>query len=559
MEAEIGKRLSDLTKTSSFLLATDEAAHELLLVDPTSAKVIQQLKVNQYPVNVVATADGRHAYVASLWSRRLTFVELPEDADGKARVVGELDMPFAPRVQLLVKDDSRLVVADSYRGRLAVIDCETKELLHVREFPGHNIRGLGVSKDERMLLVSHQMLNELAHTVRNDVHWGLLMSNDLRWLNLQSVVDGAQDLYKGAHMHPIGEAGRGGGDPGGLSVAPDGMVVVTIAGTGEVSFGKENDFSLFRLGLDSYKPAKRVGRESGSEAAPDDPAEKKKGDDEDDDVNDYGLVRRAGMHRRPTAVTTSSDSRYAFVANTFHDSISIIDFRQHEVGGEISLGPVPELTMVDRGEMLFFDSRLSHDGWMSCNSCHTDGHTNTLLNDNFSDKSFGAPKRVLSLLDRAGTTPFAWRATSNSFEEQIRISITKTMQGDQPPTDRQVAAMAAFLEALPPPPPIDLARGHRDNEAVQRGRAVFKSQDCIECHAPPKYTTPDIYDVGLKDSQGNDKFNPPALIGVGQRGPYFHDGRADSLEDVFRQFGHKVSKDLSNQQLHDLVAFLRSL
>ena len=62
--------------------------------------------------------------------------------------------------------------------------------------------GLTVS-DGKMLIVAHQMLNELAHTVRNDVHWGLLMSNDLRWLKVESVLKGGEELYTGAHMHPL--------------------------------------------------------------------------------------------------------------------------------------------------------------------------------------------------------------------------------------------------------------------------------------------------------------------------------------------------------------------
>ena len=45
---------------------------------------------------------------------------------------------------------------------------------------------------------------------------------------------------------------------------------------------------------------------------------------------------------------------------------------------------------------------------MSCHSCHPDGHTNGLLNDNLGDGNFGAPKRVLSLLGVGQTGPWAW-------------------------------------------------------------------------------------------------------------------------------------------------------
>ena len=53
--------------------------------------------------------------------------------------------------------------------------------------------------------------------------------------------------------------------------------------------------------------------------------------------------------------------------------------------------------------------------------------------------------------------------------------------------------------------------------------------------------------------------NPPSLRGVGQRGPYFHDGRAATLEDVFGNFGHQLKGELTPKQQADLLAFLRSL
>src|SRR2546429_167098 len=82
----------------------------------------------------------------------------------------------------------------------------------------------------------------------------------------------------------------------------------------------------------------------------------------------------------------------------------------------IPLGPQPELSLAERGELLFYDARLSHDGWFSCHSCHTDGHSNGLLNDNLGDGSFGAPKRVLSLLGVRDTGPWAWNGTMPDLE-----------------------------------------------------------------------------------------------------------------------------------------------
>ncbi len=516
-EHDLGGRLTDLAPVNDgrLMLATDEERHELLLLDVDGSRlsVRQRLPIAPYPINVVVSRDAPRAFVASLWSRRLTFVDLPVDDRGEAVTANVVDLEIAPGRQLLVRDDTRLIIADMFADRLVVVNAQTGTIQGGRRFPAHNMRGMGTSVDGSMLVVAHQMLNELAHTVRNDVHWGLLMSNDLRWLRLDAVLDESQNLYEGAHMHPLGEANSATADPEELVVTREGTVIVTLGGVGEIAFGHEDDFSLKRL---------KVGR-------------------------------------RPTALAVSRDGHFAYVANTFGESISIVDLEERKQIAEIPLGPTAELSLADQGELLFFDGSLSHDGWMTCNSCHTIGHTNGMLNDNLSDTTFGAPKRVLSLLGKADTAPFAWNGAVERLEQQIRNSIEKTMQLSEPPADEQVAALAAFLRSLEPPPSVDRLRGRWDQPAIDRGRALFEALDCRACHAPPTYTTPDVYDVGLKDKLGNHEFNPPSLRGVGQRGPYFHDASAATLRDVFEVHGHQLPGTLEPNQLDDLLAFLRSL
>jgi cytochrome c len=132
---------------------------------------------------------------------------------------------------------------------------------------------------------------------------------------------------------------------------------------------------------------------------------------------------------------------------------------------------------------LFFDGRLSHDGWMSCHSCHTDGHTNGQLNDNLSDGSFGAPKRVLSLLGVSETGPWAWNGQVETLEEQITNSIQKTMQGAAAKQE-QVAALAAFLKTFSAQPAIADSSDSSEVE-IQRGEKLFHSLGCRRCHTPP--------------------------------------------------------------------------
>ena len=510
-EVDVGRRLADLAATPDgrHLLAVDEDANELIVLARRGSvlTVAHRLAVAPYPVGIQVAGDGARCFIASLWSRRLTVVDLPPGAAPKvARTVA---LPFAPR-KLLVVSGGKLVVADSFGGRLAVLDVQRGAVDSVRKLPAHNVRGLALSAGGKQLLLAHQVLNPTTETTRDNVHWGNVLTNDLRALPLAAVLKPGSDVLRNSQLYQIDEVTRGGADPSGLAVAGN-NVVVTLGGTGEIALNPQHPDGAIRL---------KVGR-------------------------------------RPTAVLVAPDGRHAYVANTLSDSVSVVDLRSRKVTATVSLGAAADLTAADEGEVLFHDGRLAHDGWLSCHSCHTDGHTNGRRNDNLGDGSYGAPKRVLSLLGVKDTGPWAWNGSQPDLESQIRKSILTTMHGRKP-TETQVRALAAYLRTLAPAPP----RGRfirSDEGAVRRGRDVFTSNGCANCHAPPAYTARRTYDVGLVDEVGNKQFNPPSLRGVSQGGPFFHDGRAATLEEVFTRHRHQLKNKLSEQELGDLLAFLASL
>ncbi|MCH8145664.1 MAG: SDR family oxidoreductase, partial [Gemmatimonadetes bacterium] len=90
------------------------------------------------------------------WSRRLTVVDLSIPQDAKQAplmtVRKTVSLPFAPREQVLVRGDAKLLVADSHGGKLAILDAADGTLEAVRELPAHNIRGLCATPDGRKLL-----------------------------------------------------------------------------------------------------------------------------------------------------------------------------------------------------------------------------------------------------------------------------------------------------------------------------------------------------------------------------------------------------------------------
>jgi hypothetical protein len=484
------------------LLADDE----LVSVDARAGKETARQKLGLSAVDVVLHPDRRRVSVACLWPRQLWLL------DTEHGPIAKIDLPFAPRKQILSPNGRHLVVADAFAGKIGLVDLDRKSLLSVRELPDvHNIRGLAWSRDGRSLWVTHQNLHKQGHPNATDIRAGNVVSNHLRKLAALSVLDPAVDIFRDEILYTLGDVEAGAGDPADVVELADGRIAVALAGVGEVAVGRPQQV----------------------------------------------LWNRIPVGQGPEALAVVEGK--LFVAERFDDSVAAIDLTSAKVE-RIRLGATDRpATAIERGEIAFFDARHSLEGWYSCHSCHSYGHTSGRLNDNFTDGSFGTPKRVLSLLGARDTGPWAWSGQIGSLEEQTRNSIKSTMQGVKQPPHELVDDLTAYLRSLPPAPGVRKARGESDPEIEKRGRKIFVREKCGSCHAPPTYTSPKAYDVGLVDEVGGKLFNPPSLRGVSQAGPYFHDGRAMTLEDVFSKHRHELARPLTAAELGDLVYWLRGL
>jgi YVTN family beta-propeller protein len=507
-EFAVGGQISDIALASGRVLALDESRSQLIVLELSGARprAIESIPVPRAPVNLQVAADGSVALVASLWPHSVSRVPLSGRNDNPH--LETIRLPFAPRSQLLLPARNLLIVADSFAGKIGVIDVRQWKLHCVRDLPAHNIRGMTAGGSQ--IILSHQHLNPKAQTTFDDVHWGSVLTNNLRVLSIERLLNPRDDVLRDGSLSYLGDVGHAAGDPAAVARTGDGTLLVCLAGVNEVAIKGLRDSTWTRLTTGA----------------------------------------------RPTALVLSPDGRQAFVANTLDDTISVIDIIGRKVRSQISLGPAATLSAADRGERLFYSSRLAHDGWFSCHSCHTDGHSNGQLNDNLSDGSFGTPKRVLSLRGVRDTAPYAWLGNVPDLESQIRKSIQVTMQGDKP-DEKSVNDLAAYLRTLDPAPAVDVDK--KDQRIVERGAAVFRDQGCARCHVAPYYTSAKTYDVGFTDEASNARFNPPSLRGVSQIGPYFHDGRAATLEDVFQRYHHELKSDLSREEIAALMAYLRRL
>lgn len=235
----------------------------------------------------------------------------------------------------------------------------------------------------------------------------------------------------------------------------------------------------------------------------------------------------------------------------------------------------PLTAQIVTGKRLFYhasDRRMSAEGYLSCATCHLDGGHDGRTWD-FTGRGEGQ-RNTTDLRGRGGTAHGNVHWTANfdeiqDFENDIRLAFggsgfltDQEFEDTRPPLGMMKAgrspdldALAAYVSSLDgghlPKSPWRNPDGSLTTAAVA-GRAVFQAQGCASCHAGPRFTESTVgpgllRDVGtLRTTSGGRLGGPlagidtPTLLGVWETDPYFHDGSAPTLDDVFRIAGGTV-------------------
>lgn len=278
-------------------------------------------------------------------------------------------------------------------------------------------------------------------------------------------------------------------------------------------------------------------------------------------------------------------------------------------------------TKAQLGEKLFFDKLLSKDYSVSCASCHKPAFA-------FADTSAFSRgingkltnRNTPSVLNMKNRPYFFWDGRAASLEEQALVPITnpdemglpideaiarlntskeyrKLFQkifGQRPNAKNLGAALAAFEKTLETVNSRfdDWANDEAElTEAEERGRQLFvgNKAKCFDCHRMEDFTNDEFRNIGLyngadfndagryaitKNKKDLGKFKVPGLRNVAVTGPYMHDGRFKTLEQVLLYYNNPymfvddpVNMDslllkplqLTNQENDDLLAFLKTL
>jgi mono/diheme cytochrome c family protein len=261
--------------------------------------------------------------------------------------------------------------------------------------------------------------------------------------------------------------------------------------------------------------------------------------------------RRFAVPSGPTGVALAAREDFAVVFGQFDEELAVLPlgersaFRIRLEGGTSSLSRAAQ-----RGRAFFYrsdDLRITRDG-MACSSCHPDG-----TEDSLTWFTPDGPRQTIMLAGRLpGTAPFGWTREQPTLKEYI-ADTCRRLGGSGLPDD-DLRDLIAFLQELPSPPrarpaPLDL---------VATGRQVFGRRGCAQCHVTGTGTDGQPHKLDGEDKAAVDT---PSLRSVGSTGPYFHDGRYTTLDDLLgdRDSRMGATAQLSPPERKALRAFLESL
>jgi cytochrome c peroxidase len=262
------------------------------------------------------------------------------------------------------------------------------------------------------------------------------------------------------------------------------------------------------------------------------------------------------------------------------------------------------------GRQLYYDTRLSKNHDLSCNSCHklddygvdheptSPGHKGQ-RGDRNSPTVYNAAMHIAQFWDgrAADVEAQALGPITNPVEmalpdEPAIVRVIKSVpgyaelfkaafSGDADPisTRNTALAIAAFERGLVTPAPFDEFLGGNMtslNSDALRGLELFIELNCISCHTGPTlggtmyqklgavkpYETKDVGRFAIT-GKPEDKhvFKVPGLRNVAKTAPYLHDGSAKTVSDALDVMAeYQLAKGkLSDDEKTYLLAFLDSL
>jgi YVTN family beta-propeller protein len=584
----------DISKDGSTLYVVGQESNELVVVDVVSGKVLEKIPVGLRPHTVTLSPDGESAFVSNQWADNIYLIDLTTN-----RVLDTLVGGSGPADLVISPDGKNLWCVNSYSNNISIFDLETMQERR-RLKAGNNPVSAAMTPDGSEVYVSSRRSVEVPHmthpltemTVSGTKYQRVsdrLMFQDAYIMETVDVTPSGDlvlaTLIRPKNLIPTVQIERGWMMTQGLGIVDreNGRVM-------QLLLDEPNAFYADPFGLvispDGKKAFVSHGGVDKVTAIDLDELRKVVAEAKDEELEDYanhlGISSRYVIGRTPTGhnpkgMVLSPDGKLLYVAERLNDRISVISAESLETVQTIGLEGPGRRTVNRHGRQILNNASGTFQNQYACYTCHPDSHEDGLVY-NMAGKDMGRNlANVQTLRDIGDIPPYKWNGKNQTVYKQDGMRFSTILTRNEAFTHKQLDALVAHIMTdIENPPNL---RYNPDGELTaqqQRGKEIFyRTHDnfgneipvenrCYTCHPPPYFTNLQMTDVGtLAESDDAMKFDVPQLNNVYESAPYLHDGKAQTLEEIWTLYNdydeHGVANDMRKDQLNDLVEYLKSI
>ncbi len=534
-------------------------------IDIAAAKVVRRLPAGLRPVGVAVAAKRRLLLAANTVTNDVSLIDLKT-----GRETSRVGVPREPFFIAVTPDESTAIIGNllplgsAANPRLSAVVSlldldKPTSTTDVKLPPGSTgVRQIAVSPDGAWAYVVHTLGRFNVPSTQLDRGW--VNTNALSLISLKEKKLEATVLLD----HPF----EGAADPWGTALSADGATLwISLRGVHRLA--RIDLAGLHRL-LGGDVPDSLAGKGSygGSYRSvwaeiQADPSHK------DELMNDLSALHAADLIQKidiegngPRGIAMAPNGETLAVACYYSGSVALVDTKSGKTTKSLSMGKSREPDLERKGEIIFHDATICFQKWLSCSTCHPDnGRTDGLRWDLMND-GLGTPQRTRSLLLSHKIRPTTARGVR---EEGIEDSVPKGLLFLlHVPEKPLVDALTAYISGLTLEPSPNLEDG-KLSASAERGKKLFNNgARCSKCHPGDLGTDLEAHDVGTRGEfdREDDVFYTPKLIELYRSAPYLHDGRAGTLEDIWKKWDpkgkHGAASKLKPQEYADLIEYLKS-
>ena len=558
IEGPVAASFVAVSPDGNFVAAINPDSGSVTLVDAANLTIKAEIFVGEDPRTLCFTPDSKKIVVSNWGSSSISVISLDRDMDVDHHLVGL--MPYA-----VVTDGNDAYVTEFATGNVSVLNLKTGKQVNrisVNPFPA----GLALTSDRKQLLVTHLFNGEVT-------------SINVKTAKVSQVVSTGLDISSNQFIAigPLGEKAylpqtRANVENTALLFDSTVFPVVNILDLSDLTLMVRDRITIDTADEPVNMPFSVAISADGNivfiaNAGSDDVSVI--------DQRTGRSVAHINVGANPRGIAITPDGSRVFVNNVLDGTLSVIDTDDLVVTRSIELTDIPLPETILEGKKIFNSASepvLTTDNWISCATCHFDGMMDGRTWLGFPD----GPRNTPSLLGVSRTLPIHWSGDLDELQD-VEVTIREIQVGNglingevhdtlglaHAGMSYQLDALASYLAILEfpiSPQPVD-------GIDLNLGRQMFTSLGCERCHVPPIFTDLELHEVGTgdrlleKNRHGHGtNFDTPTLIGVWMTAPYFHDGSAQTLEQVFRTGTvHNVFEQLSVDELGLLIDYLKAL